>query len=154
MHGNWLCHFPLVTLPEKGFTMTVPEEIIQEIAQTLDTGQVVHLHKGTHEILAYPKTDDPEFDYLRVEVHDVVDADPDSYYCFEPPTSRESFLFMEAFAGSRQTDEMRAKLLRSLQAKRPFRSFREAVEWEGLLDDWYAFKAAQLTIMVRDELPD
>ena len=134
--------------------MDISEDLIRDIAGDLDLGEVVYLHKETLEKLTYPDTEDPEFDYLSVEVHEVVDADPDSYFCFEPPASHESFRFMEEFAGAQATDSMRAKLLKSLQAKRPFRSFRDAVEREGLVDRWYEFKDAQLCILVRDVLPE
>ena len=134
--------------------MEISEKLIDDIAQTLDLGEVVYLHKTTHEILAYPETDDSEFEYLADEIHEIVDVEPDSYIRFEPPTSHESYRFMEEFAETRNTDSMRASLLDSLQAKRPFRSFRNAVESDNLLDDWYAFKQAQLMILVRDNLPD
>jgi NAD(P)-dependent dehydrogenase (short-subunit alcohol dehydrogenase family) len=46
------------------------EEIIKEIAELLDTQEVVFLHKETHEILSYPIADGPtdeEFDYIEQE---------------------------------------------------------------------------------------
>lgn len=138
----------------KSFIMKISEEIIRDIAQTLDMGEVVYLHKTTHERLSYPDTNDSEFEYLEEEVREIVDADPENYIRFEPPESRESYRFMEDFAEMQPTDLLRARLLDSLQAKRPFRAFRDAVDGQGLLDAWYAFKEAQLTMLVRDQLPD
>lgn len=134
--------------------MEVTDELLREIAEILDEGEVVYLHKTTLEMLTYPDSDDSEFDYLKEEVREIVFANPDDYVLFEPPTSHESYRFMEEFAISQPTDAMRARLLDSLQAKRPFRAFRDAIEWNGLLDDWYISKQAQLEIFARDQVPD
>ena len=65
------------------------DNIIKEIAGAIDSGEVVYLHKETHEILSYPVPDgtsfDDEFDYLVQEVMDIVDTDPDMYIKFDPP---------------------------------------------------------------------
>lgn len=132
--------------------MSISEETFKNIAHCLEAGEVVYLNKTTHEIISYPESDEDEYDYIRVEVMALVDADPGNFYQFEPPTSRESYRFMEEFAGFQETDALRAKLLRSLLAKRPFRAFRDALEWEGLIDEWYAFKEAQLIILARDSI--
>ncbi len=44
------------------------------------------------------------------------------------------------------------RLIDALSIKKPFRSFRNAVEDEGILDDWYAYNDAYLQMYVRDRL--
>ena len=77
--------------------VAIMEEIIKEIAELLDTQEVVFLHKETHEILSYPIADGPtdeEFDYIEQEVMEVINTDPGSYIRFDPPNSDESFEMM------------------------------------------------------------
>lgn len=131
------------------------EEIIKEIAGSIDCSEVVFLHKETHEILSYPIADGPtdeEFDYIEQEVMEVVNAAPDSYIRFDPLKSRESFQMMEDFVETIKNERLRNRLIDALSIKKPFRSFRNAVEDEGIIDDWYAYKDAYLQMYVRDWL--
>ncbi|WP_373548790.1 UPF0158 family protein [Haliscomenobacter sp.] len=131
------------------------EEIIKEIAELLDIQEVVFLHKKTHEILAYPIADGPtdeEFDYIEQEVMEVINADPDSYIRFDPLNSRESFQMMEDFVETIKNVRLRDRLIDALSIKKPFRSFRNAIQSEEIEDDWYAYKDAYLQMYVRDRL--
>ena len=131
------------------------EEIIKEIASILDTGEVVFLHRETQEILSYPAPDRSgynEFDYLAEEVLAITDAHPEMYIQFDPPDSRESYKIMEGFVEILKGDALRARVLDSLNSKKPFRNFRLAIENEGIEDDWYDYKDAYLQMSVRDKL--
>ncbi len=131
------------------------EEIIKEIAELLDIQEVVFLHKETHEILAYPIADGPtdeEFDYIEQEVMEVINADPDNYIRFDPLNSRDSFQMMEDFVETIKNVRLKNRLIDALSIKKPFRSFRNAVEDEEILDDWYAYKDAYLQMYVSDKL--
>lgn len=131
------------------------EEIIQEIAEAIDMGDIVYVHRENYTVLSYP---DPrqegasEFDYLMREVLDVVDLDPDSYIRIEPLNSNESYQIMAGFAETVNQESKKAAILIALEAKRPFRGFRMAIEDAGLEDDWYEFKDAYLRVHVRDLL--
>jgi len=131
------------------------EEIIKEIASIIDTGEVVFLHRETQEILSYPAPDRSgynEFDYLAEEVLAITDAHPEMYIQFDPPDSRESYKIMEGFVEILKGDALRARVLDSLNSKKPFRNFRLAIENEGIEDDWYDYKNAYLQMSVRDKL--
>ena len=54
----------------------------------------------------------------------------------EPTSSHESYDVMAEFAEKVDKDS----LFRALRIRHPFAAFRRAVENEGLLDQWYAFK--------------
>jgi hypothetical protein len=131
------------------------EEIIKEIASIIDTGEVVFLHRETQEILSYPAPDRSgynEYDYLAEEVLAITDAHPEMYIQFDPPDSRESYKIMEGFVDILKGDALRARVLDSLNSKKPFRNFRVVIENEGIEDDWYDYKDAYLQMSVRDKL--
>lgn len=136
----------------------VKQEIINEIAQLLDSKEVVYLHRDTHEVLSHPDPDDPtyshELDYLVQEVTDQIDLSLEKYIEFKPLTSREAFKFMQSFTADVVTDNtLRLRLQDALSGKRPFRFFREALEdhptW---LQYWYDYNQAQLEIIVSDAI--
>ena len=132
------------------------EEIIKEIAQLIDSGEVVFLHRTTNEILSHPSQSangySDEYDYLVQEVLDIVDAAPDSYIQFDPLISQESYKIMEGFIETITDERVKMMLLASLSGKRPFRRFRDTVQDEGIEDDWYDFRDAYLRMTVQDKL--
>lgn len=135
--------------------VAIMEEIIKEIAELLDTQEVVFLHKETHEILSYPIADGPtdeEFDYIEQEVMEVINTDPGSYIRFDPPNSDESFEMMELFVETLKNAHLKARLLDALASRKPFRNFRNAIQSEEIEDDWYAYKDAYLQMLVGDRL--
>lgn len=132
------------------------EKIIKEIAESIDCSEVVFLHKETHELLSYPVAEngyvDEEFDFIKEEIMEVIDTDPAKYIRFDPLNSRESFQMMEDFIETIKNERLRARLIDAISIRKPFRNFRNAVEEEGVLDDWYAYKDAYLQMYVRDRL--
>ncbi len=131
------------------------EEIIQEIAELNDSGEIVFFHRETHEILSYPAPEPSgynEFDYLAEEVHAITDANPELYLRFDPPDTRTSYSIMLGFAESVSNEALKAVLLDALQSKKPFRNFRNAIQTEDVEDDWYDYKDAFLEMSVRDKL--
>jgi len=131
------------------------EDIIKEIAELVDSGEVVFLHKETREILSYPVADGPadeEFDYIEQEVMEVVNIAPDSYIRFDPPDSDESYQIMEVFVETLQDAQLKARLTDALASRKPFRNFRNALQIEDIEDDWYNYKDAYFLVYVSDKL--
>ena len=112
------------------------ENIIKEIAGSLDCGEVVFLHKETHEMLSYPLPEgdgfDDEYDYLIQEVMDIVDAAPEMYIRFDPLSSHESYQIMEAFVATVKEGQLQGRLQGALTSRKPFRQFRDTVETGGV----------------------
>ncbi len=77
--------------------------------------------------------------------HEVVDIDAVS--------SREGFRIMENFASERP-EAQQARLFQALSGRKPFRTFRYAVEQLGILDEWYAFKSEAYDALAEDRLAD
>ena len=87
------------------------EEIIKEIAELIDSGEVVFLHRETQEILSYPAPDRSgynEYDYLAEEVLAITDMNPELYIQFDPPDSRESYKIMEGFVETVEIGKIKA----------------------------------------------
>jgi hypothetical protein len=59
---------------------------------------------------------------------------------------------MAGFAETVVNEQLKALLVDTLKSKKPFRNFRNAVETEGIEDDWYDYKDAFLQMGVRDKL--
>jgi hypothetical protein len=131
---------------------TVPNEIIKEIAQLIDSGDVVYLHISTHELLSYPDSDEEELDYLKQEVFDVVDMDPDAYLVFKPLHSSDAYQIMVNFAEQVTDAQQKSSLHDALNARKPFRVFRDKVDDLGLTDQWYDFKEAYLKVLIQDQI--
>jgi hypothetical protein len=131
------------------------EEIIIEIASLNDCGEVVFLHLETKEILSYPAPDRSgynEYDYLAEKVLAITDANPAAYIQFDPPDTRASYKIMEGFVEILTDESVKARVLDSLNSKKPFRNFRVTIENEGIEDAWYDYKDAYLQMSVRDKL--
>lgn len=131
------------------------EETLLDIIELLDMDYVVYLHRDTRELLNHPVIGDvfdAELEYLRDEVLDIVDMRPDDFIRFEPPASREKFVWMGAFAATIEPAASRELLEESLRARKPFRAFRDTLENLHLEDNWYLFQDASMLIYVKDVL--
>jgi hypothetical protein len=81
-----------------------------------------------------------------------LEREPQRFTLIEPVPSSLGFRWMEEFADL-QAPEVREELLRSLERRRPFRSFKDALlEFEGLREQWYAFEEQRQLAYARDWL--
>jgi hypothetical protein len=130
------------------------KRIIEDIAERIDCGERVYLHLETGEVRSYPVPvstfEAAEFDFMKQEVYDVVDNDPEGYLRFDPLNSKVGYEIMEAFVEKMRESPKKALVVAALQGRKPFRIFRETVENHDLLDDWYDFKESYLKMMVSD----
>lgn len=131
------------------------DELLLEIADLLDAGELVYLNTQTFEILSHPdpvRWDDSEYAHLIQEVKDKVALEPENYIAIDPPDARDSYRIMEDFAFSITDERLRDRLLEALNSKKPFRYFRATVEDSPLLDDWYDFKDARMKEWLVEQL--
>lgn len=131
------------------------EEIINTIAELLDDNECVFLHRETFDILSFPDPDRNEVwedDYLIDEVLEQVEADPESYLEFKPLDTRASYRLMDDFADTLLDMRQKRNLLEALNSKKPFRHFRQTLEQDGLMDEWYAYKTSRLKAVVLEKL--
>jgi len=135
--------------------MGVPKEKIKEIADILDTGFRIFIHKSTYEIVSFP--DEEHSDYAemddRQEEIDKVESDPDSYAEVDKMSSRYSFQIMEDFAASLPENNTRARLFQALEGKKPFANFKIQIDRSGgYRDMWFAFRDERKLRWVEREL--
>ena len=117
---------------------------INEIASDLDMGFKVCIHKITGEILNFP-------DELRMDVHPDEDAfvedrekykkNSDDYVEIEAMNSTESFDVLEGFAEQVNDKNLQAKLYAVLKRDRPFRRFKDLIDYEDdYRTSWFEYK--------------
>ncbi|HEX6037167.1 UPF0158 family protein [Longimicrobium sp.] len=72
------------------------------------------------------------------------DLDPERFRHIESVGSNEGFRWMERFADDQPDDRVRGKLLRALEQRRPFRSFKDALtEFPEVREAWFTYELGQ-----------
>ncbi|MBP5672276.1 MAG: UPF0158 family protein [Lentisphaeria bacterium] len=120
------------------------KDLIEEIAEalTMDTSEETpFLDLTEQEILPYPENImDDDFDIncmdLCLSAEELKEARTHQLIKIETLPSYIEYNLMEDFA--EQHDNQR--LFHALRGRHPFAAFRNAVDTEGLLDEWYAVK--------------
>ncbi|MCC6463458.1 MAG: hypothetical protein IT260_23510 [Saprospiraceae bacterium] len=131
------------------------DNILFDIIDLLDDGEIVYLHRETKEVLSYP---DPqrwnEQEYIDVieEVKARAAAEPDQFVVIDPPEPRDSFHIMEDFVFTVEDEHLRTRLLEALESKKPFRYFRATVEDSPQCDAWLDFKDARMKEWLLEQL--
>ena len=123
------------------------DDLIFNIIDLLDAGEMVYLHRQTQEILSYPdpaRWSESENIDLIEEVKARAAAEPDQWVVIDPPEPRDSFRIMEDFIFTVTDDHLRDRLLEALNSKKPFRYFRATVEDSPAREDWFDFKDARM----------
>jgi hypothetical protein len=123
------------------------DELLLDIIDLLDDGEVVYLHRQTKEVLSYPdptRWSESEYVDLIAEVKARATAEPDQFVVLNPPDPRDSFHIMEDFVFTVEDEQLRNRLLEALESKKPFRYFRSTVEDSPLKDIWYDFHDARM----------
>ena len=71
----------------------------------------------------------------------------------DKPESYISFKWMTEFTGDHADNQKFFKdAIRALRNKHPFRGFRSALDWNGLTDEWYAYRDSRMEDYVRMEI--
>lgn len=139
--------------------LNITEKEIKEIAEWLDCGLLVFLHKKTGEIVSLPE-DDGFADFSMDEwgwgpTQKKIDDDPEAYWGFEKFSSRESFEVMQDFADQLTHNRaLQAELLTVLTRKKPFRNFKHIIDNYGGPHrmEWFRFKAQRMMAYVKEQL--
>jgi len=82
---------------------------------------------------------------LRRAIYEESDEGEGRYLAIESLSSHEGFRIMEDFAASQEDRRVREALFDALDRRRPFRSFKDALDgFRGLSEAWYSYQAARL----------
>ena len=136
-------------------SVELSKEILNTIAENLESGEKCFIHKLTGELVSYP--DDDSFDFEEdinpwQDDKDKVEADS-AFVEFEKMPSKISFQVMEDYANSVNNREVKIRLLTALDGKKPFANFKHQIdnlgEWREL---WFDFRRKKNIEWVREQL--
>ena len=135
--------------------MKLTTEEIKSIAEDLDCGMKVYVHKETKEIKTIIDFDhhfDADEELWKDELSEI-EKNYDKYLVFEKMDSRESFRVMEDFLETVEDDELRKKLELGLNLSKPFRNFKDIIDGEGeYREKWFNFKNSKYINYVEEQL--
>ena len=135
--------------------MVISKEILNDIADSMETGFKCFIHKDTHEIVTYPDPDShPHMDFAAwKEGIDKVKKNRKKFIEIEGMNSSESFKVMEEFLHSLEDNSTKLRLLRALEGHKPFANFKHQIEnsdHERQL--WFAFRREKNMRWVENQL--
>jgi len=135
--------------------MKLSQKQIYDIAQTLDTGLLCYIHKKTGEVRDMITDEMAEMGGVEEEHRadmEVIEKEPDKWVLIEPMMSRDAFSIMEDFADQVGNRGLQKRLIGTLNGRRPFANFKNAVDNSDEREDWFEFKQKGYEAWVRREL--
>lgn len=133
---------------------SIPDKIIEEIADLLDCGMKCYLNISTGEVI--PIADDEDLIDMEIDPKiDEIKENPSAYLEFETMTSHESFNVMMDFAMKIDDARFRTQLLAALNAKSPFRNFKLKLDnSDDYRKKWFDYKKNKYIHYVKTQIPD
>ncbi len=136
--------------------MNISEKTIKDIAQELDCGLRVFLHKTTKAYIAVPDEDMmlDEFEEAWKNEGEILEKHADDYIEIENWSSAEAFNIMHDFTNQLEDNtKIKVLLLDALEKRKPFREFKFLIDkYDNYRDDWFAFKNAQQEQLVKEQI--
>lgn len=131
------------------------DETIKEIAENLDCGFLVYIHKKTGNIISLP--DFGEYggtdEELWAEELESLENEFIDYYQVDKPASFESFRFMEDFVEMVDNPSIKRRLENALSKRKPFREFKYEIDDSGEYRElWFGYKAERMKDWVKTQL--
>jgi hypothetical protein len=133
----------------------VPKEIIQEIADQLESGFRVFLHKETLELITYPNEDKSAGFEPSVWKKEILKVKKEGDNFFEVPgmEPQDSFGVLEDFIATIKDISLKEKLLNSIHEKRPFARFKDQINRSGSYrEKWFRFHDQRMIEWVQEQL--
>ncbi len=136
--------------------ISIPNEVIKEIAEYLDSGMLCFYHIPTGELEYFP-------DELRghagfeeemwEDVMDKVENNRHEYIRFEGMESRESFRIMDSFVAAIAETGIRQRFEDAISFKKPFQNFNQLLHnYPELRKQWFEYKNQQYMEWVQDQV--
>ena len=135
--------------------MELTNEQIKSIAEELECGMKVYVHKKTKELKSIIDFDENIYadEEMWQEDIDEIEENIDNYIQFEKMDSRESFQVMEDFTDIVTDEELKKKLELGLRLSKPFRNFKDIIDDEGEnRQKWFEFKSEKYIEFVKEQL--
>ncbi|MDA3860024.1 MAG: UPF0158 family protein [Melioribacteraceae bacterium] len=135
--------------------MELTDKQIKSIANDLDSGMKVYVHKKTKEIktiLDFDSHWDSDEELWEEDINEI-EENRDMYFLFERMDSQKSFQIMDDFTISVEDEELRKKLELGLRLSKPFRNFKDIIDDENeYRDKWFEFKSDKYVEFVKEHL--
>jgi wyosine [tRNA(Phe)-imidazoG37] synthetase (radical SAM superfamily) len=135
--------------------LTISDEKIKEIAESINAGLICYYHIKTGDIISCPDpvkwlgVDDEEFE----EELKNIEEDCDNYIVFEGMETHESSRVMEDFAHSVEDNKLQAKLFNALNRRKPFANFKNVIDESGdHRQKWFDFENARYIEWVKYQI--
>jgi len=135
--------------------ISVPDEIIEEIADQLDCGMKCYLEISSCTIVTTIKDEyclDSGIDALDDDINQIKE-NPSDYFEFQEMESRESFNVMVDFASEITDKEFQARIMKSLNQKSPFRNFKFTLDSSDYYRQmWFDYKKNRYIEFVKSQI--
>ncbi|MGE5518334.1 MAG: UPF0158 family protein [Candidatus Dadabacteria bacterium] len=133
----------------------IPENVITELADDLESGFKCYVHKRTFEIVSFPEEyvlNDNVEDFE--EEMEKVESEPEAYIELEPMGSFDSFKVMQDFVNCMdKKNPLKSKLADVLQGPKPVVNFKKLIHQSGTTrEEWFSFRKAKNVQWVREQL--
>ena len=132
-----------------------PQSLINEIEENFDCGMKVFINTSNFKIIFLPDFDTLFFDEeLWADQKKELDENWENYIEIESWDSSFAFEVMKSFAENiNENDLLRKRLLNSLQKPKPFRGFKNVIDYENeYRQQWFEYKKNQQQNYVKKEL--
>lgn len=131
--------------------LSLTKEVINNIAQELESGMTCFLHLRTNEIVSYP--DEALDEEIWEEEMNKVRKHPKDYLEFTPMDSRESFRVMENFVGQMTDTTIRHRFEEIILRHKPFQQFKNLLlDYPDLRQQWFVYKEEQYQQYVQEQV--
>jgi len=135
--------------------MKLTEEQIKSIVEDLNMGMSVYVNIDTNEIKAvmdFEQHYDADPEPWKEDLKEI-EENFDKYFHFERMDSREAFRVMDAFVETVEDEELKKKLDLGLSLSKPFRNFKDILNYDAeYRDKWFAFKMEKTIEFVKEQL--
>ncbi|WP_121356882.1 UPF0158 family protein [Flavisolibacter nicotianae] len=133
----------------------VPQETVQEIADWLECGFRVFLHRETHKLITYPNEDrcasfEPSMWKKEIQA---IRKEREKYLEIEGMEPHESFRVMEDFISTLNDLPLKDRLLRAIDQKKPFAHFKAQIDGAGVYRErWFQFRDRKMREWVGEQM--
>ena len=135
--------------------MEVPKEILNEIADSMESGFKCFIHRETFEVVTYMDPDRyPDMDPKEwKEEISKVKKNKKKFLEIENMGSSDSFRVMAEFADSVEDATTKVRLVTALEGHRPFANFKIQIDNSGEYRElWFAFRREKNIEWVQNQL--
>src|SRR5258705_1866865 len=135
--------------------MEVSKEILNEIADSLQSGFKCFIHRDTSEVVTYMDPDQfPDMDPKDwKEEISKVKKNKKKFIEIERMDSSDSLRIMEEFVDTLDNNSTKIRLLTALEGHKPFANFKVQIDHSGEYRElWFSFKQQKTVEWVVDQL--